>query len=181
VNRLAALLVCLAVTGCVPWNEIHGPTAGAGVVYREDRGFSPQITAGYAGERYRAWFGYSADAQIAVEPWRKTVTATTLLSGSFIFWKLGLGPTVQWSPDGTTWGIMFSAGARISLGAKSTCGPETNEGGCLGEDDTVYPDQLPRVHYQGSLLRDGTASMSFGADLIIKVIDRHRPSTFEAP
>jgi hypothetical protein len=167
VNRLVALLVCLAVSGCVPWNEIHGPTVGAGIVYREDRGVSPQLTAGYSGERYLSWAGYAGDVQVGVEPWRKTVGATALVHGSFLFWKLGLGPTVEWSPGGFTWGLAISASARVALGARSTCGPQTNPGGCLGMGDTVYPSYLPRLHYVASFLRNGDIPMSIGADLLV--------------
>lgn len=165
-SRCLLVSLCLAASACVPWNEIHGPTTGAAVVYQPDRGVSPQMTVGYGYERYRAWFGYGADAQVAVEPWRRRVTATALLRGSLIFWEAAVGPSVSWSPDGTSYGIAISTGARLSLGAKSNC---ADNGGspCLDEDDTVYPSYLPRVHYAATFLRGDEPLMAFGADVIV--------------
>jgi hypothetical protein len=163
------LLLTLLLGACVPWNEIHGPTVGAGVVYEEHRGFSPQLTAGYAYERFKSWYGYGADARVAVEPWRHRVTFTPRILGSFLFWELGVGPTASWAPGDLTFGFAISAGARLKLGAPNTCmNARPENGDCLGEDDTVPVEWLPRLRVDGGFLADHTFPMSFGGDVIAR-------------
>ena len=170
-SRLPALLVCLAVTGCSPWNHISGPTVGARVVYQEDRGVSPEIDAGYAFERYEGFHGYGGDARVGWEPWRNRVSATALARGSLAFWEVGIGPTVSWSPDGMTYGLTFTASIRLAQPAPGTCGrpkgPDGAPSNCLGPSDTVYPRYVPRLHFDSSFLRDRTIPMAFGADVIL--------------
>lgn len=164
------LLIVSLVTGCVPWNEIHGPTVGAGVVYQKDRGLSPQLTAGYAYERFKSWYGYGADAQVGVEPWRRRVSFTPRVIGSFLFFELGVGPTLSWQPGDLTFGFAISGGGRVKLGARNTCmnAVAPAPAPCIGENDTVPFDYLPRLDYTASFLRDDTVPMSFGGNLVFR-------------
>jgi hypothetical protein len=161
------LLGTLGLTACVPWNEIHGPLLGGGLVYQAGRGFSPQLTTGYGYERYRGWYGYGADVQVTVEPWRRRLSVTPLLRGRLIWFSMAAGPTVVWSPEGTTVGLVVESGAMVALGAGSTCEEDLDPPGCLDEDDTVYPTHLPRLHYRGVWLRGAPSRLQFGADLLL--------------
>lgn len=161
------LLLCCLAAGCVPWNHVQGPTVGGGIVYEQDRGVSPQLTAGYAYERYKSWYGYAGDAQIGWEPWRERVTATALARGSILFWEIGVGPAATWSPDGSSVGITFQGGPRIALGARNTCMLYGGGSGCIGEDDTVQKSYLPRVHGGFVWTHDGTFTFPITGDLVI--------------
>jgi hypothetical protein len=160
-------LLCLLLIGCAPWNEIAGPTIGAGVTYHEGRGWTPQINAGYAFERFRFPAGYGAEAHLAVEPWTRSASLAVLGYGRAPFVGAGAGPVLALDAGRLRFGLAVAVTVLIALGEPSTCTDEGSAPDCLGADSTVYPAYLPRLRFGGLLLFGGAPDLSIGADVVV--------------
>ncbi len=169
-----ARVVCVttllaALTACGPrvWSEIHGPTASGGLDVDAIAGPSPRIELGYSYQRSNFELGYGLTGSVAGMPLSKRLDILAELHGSLMGIP-GLngviGPALSIGPQGAFPGLVLGLELAVFDRPPKACcppaagGTKTSNGwqGCADddwfEDDTMYPDWIPRHRLRAHLI-----------------------------